>query len=95
MPRFWYWVNSLSPRNASALLPEEANPTFIDDAADKCYASESASGLRLPYSEHLHLGYLRDLLFGLSDSAPHLHTITLAVDLIGRSFVCLGFCEKM
>ncbi|KAK0438757.1 hypothetical protein EV421DRAFT_1906383 [Armillaria borealis] len=36
MPRFWYWVNSLSPQNASALLSEEANPTFIDDAADKC-----------------------------------------------------------
>lgn len=41
-----------------ALLSEETNPAFIDDAADEFYTPE-------------YLGYLYDLLFDVSDSAPY------------------------
>ncbi|KAK0197676.1 hypothetical protein F5146DRAFT_1130537 [Armillaria mellea] len=64
---------SLPTRSVDNALPEEATTLFIDDADVECYATVFASGLRIAYAERPHLGYLRDLFFGLSDDAPHLH----------------------
>ncbi|SJL10753.1 uncharacterized protein ARMOST_14147 [Armillaria ostoyae] len=68
-------VASLPTQNFDNALPEEVTTSFIDDTADECYATMFASSLRIAYTERPHLGYLQDLLFGLSDDVPHLHIL--------------------
>ncbi len=66
------WHDRSPTRNAPCSTPIESSVLFVDDVENECYATAFAMDLHIPYTEHPHMGYLRDLLFGLSENVPHL-----------------------